>query len=414
MSSQPRIAIVGGGPAGLTLGVLLHQQGIPFTVFDLREKPTEEELAKPSGMLDLHDESGLAVIKQCGLYDDFVPLTKECSEEFRVADRDGCILYIAQQEGENPEISRHSLVKLLMNRIPESNINWGHRLISATTMVTSSNHAETELDFGFCGKYTFDLVVGADGAFSKIRNLVTKETAHFSGMHLITLTIKEVTRKFPRLAEFVGPGSFGSFGNQHALISQRGSMDSSRVYLWLSTRDESFATVSGLAGKPVANAKVKVLGDDALLGSFGPSIKELVATACDEESTENPTADLDIRALYTLPYGSSWNYKTGITLVGDAAHLMLPNGEGVNMAMLDSFLLSEAIIKACKADAEDLGGFLRNLDPLLRGFEDDMFKRAEETGKVTETMLANMFGTNDAGSQVARSLRSLATENSVI
>ena len=64
MSSQPRIAIVGGGPAGLTMGLLLHKNRIPFTIFESRQKPTEEELAKPSGMLDLHEESGLAVIKE--------------------------------------------------------------------------------------------------------------------------------------------------------------------------------------------------------------------------------------------------------------------------------------------------------------------------------------------------------------
>ena len=52
------IAIVGGGPSGLCLGVLLHKQGIPFTIYELRERPCQDAASTPSGMLDLHEESG--------------------------------------------------------------------------------------------------------------------------------------------------------------------------------------------------------------------------------------------------------------------------------------------------------------------------------------------------------------------
>lgn len=69
---SPRIAIIGAGPAGLTLGALLHKHAIPFTIFELRQKPTAGELSKPSGMLDLHEGSGLAAIRECGLYDEFL------------------------------------------------------------------------------------------------------------------------------------------------------------------------------------------------------------------------------------------------------------------------------------------------------------------------------------------------------
>ena len=74
---RPRIAIAGGGPFGLALGLLLHQHGIHATVYELRGKPTPEELAKPSGMLGLHEESGLTVIRECGLWDSFqLPLLR--------------------------------------------------------------------------------------------------------------------------------------------------------------------------------------------------------------------------------------------------------------------------------------------------------------------------------------------------
>ncbi|KAL1849892.1 hypothetical protein VTK73DRAFT_9794 [Phialemonium thermophilum] len=63
----PRIAIVGAGPAGLTLGRLLYLQGIPATIYERRPEPTAEDLAKPCGMLDLHAESGIAALRDCGL-----------------------------------------------------------------------------------------------------------------------------------------------------------------------------------------------------------------------------------------------------------------------------------------------------------------------------------------------------------
>ncbi|RFU80493.1 salicylate hydroxylase [Trichoderma arundinaceum] len=142
-----KIGIIGGGPAGLTLGPLLHKHDTLFTIFELHQKPSAEELAKPSGMLDLHRESGLAVIEECGLYNDFIPLTGESTEDFIVAERNGKTLYKVTREGTRPEISRNNLTKLLLDNIPTESIKWGHRILSATRLGASS-HAMTELDFG--------------------------------------------------------------------------------------------------------------------------------------------------------------------------------------------------------------------------------------------------------------------------
>ncbi|CAM1508625.1 Fc.00g054730.m01.CDS01 [Cosmosporella sp. VM-42] len=403
LTSAPRIAIVGGGPAGLIMGVLLHKYRIPFTIFELRQKPTEEELAKPSGMLDLHGASGLAAIKECGVYDDFVPLTGECTEDFRVAERNGKVLYTMSGESTRPEISRNNLTKLLLGNIPTESIKWGYKLLSATQLATTG-YSEYELDFGTDEKHTFDMVVGADGAWSKVRKVLTDTKPYYGGMQNIATTINGITKNYPHLAKLVGSGTFSSFGNKNAVIAQRGSIDSSRIYLWLTHPDENFATSSGLAGKPATSAKDTLLRDDALLGTFGTLIKELVATACDEESTNNPGACLDIKALYTLPHGSSWEHKSGITLVGDAAHLMLPNGEGVNLAMFDSLLLSQAIIKAYETAGK--GSFQETFDPLLKNFEAALVERAKEAGNDTDGLIRKMFGSDDAGYDFATFLRS--------
>jgi 2-polyprenyl-6-methoxyphenol hydroxylase-like FAD-dependent oxidoreductase len=406
MSSQPRIAIVGGGPAGLTLGVLLHKHGLQFTIFELRQKFTEDELAKPSGMLDLREESGLAAIKECGLYEDFIPVTGECSEDFIVAERNGKILFAVTGDRSRPEISRNNLTRLLLGQIPEESIRWEHRLRVATRLSTTGG-IETELDFGSHGKHTFDLVIGADGAWSKVRPLLTDARPVYSGTLNITMTIKNISDRYPHLVNLVGSGSFSSLGNKHVVISQRGPIDSARIYLWLTHRDEHFPINSGLADKPAASATHMLLIDDKLLGTFGAAIKDLVATACAEESMDNPNANLDIRALYTLPHGSSWEHKSGVTLVGDAAHLMLPNGEGVNLAMLDSLLLSNAIFEAYDKAKTSSVSFQSVFDVLLRGFEDGLVQRAREAGNDTDIMVGKMFGTEDAAHEFSSFLQGM-------
>lgn len=393
-STAPQIAIIGGGPAGLTLGVLLHKQNIPFTIFELRQKPTEEELAKPSGSLDLHDESGLAALREAGLYNDFLKRKAECSEDQLVYNMEGK-LYWKDDGGmaSRPEISRHALTTLLNSSLPAESIKWGYKLVKATSISTPAG-PKTELDFGPKGKQTFDLVIGADGAWSKIRSLLTDVKPAYSGVQNITFTIRDLSTKYPHISKLVGLGSFSALGLRHGVMSQRAVQDSARIYIFLTTPDEEFPKTSGIAGRSAANAKEILLNDESLLGRWAPSLKELVTVACDEESIDNPDANADIKPLYTLPIGSYWEHKPGVTLIGDAAHLMCPwAGEGVNLAMLDSLKLAQGITEAYKSDLAD---FLEKLDPLLKVYESEMIERTTEKAEETRNNGQMLFSEDGA------------------
>ncbi|KAL2845011.1 hypothetical protein BJY01DRAFT_214622 [Aspergillus pseudoustus] len=394
--SQPEIAIIGGGPAGLTLGLLLCKCDIPFTIFELREKPTEEEIAKPSGMLDLHVESGLAALRECGLYDRFLQLTDETSEAQIVSDKDGNILHTDDGElSERPEVSRHALTNLLTTDLPSNTIKWDHKLLSATSLTTPSG-TKIELDFGPHGKLLFDFVIGADGAWSRVRSLLTDVKPKYAGTQNITTNITKLA-KYPHLAELIGRGSFSALGLRHGVTSHRLSQDAARLYTFFTLPDEDFPSSSGLSSSTAAAAKDQILQDDALLGRFGPIIKELFAVSCDEETQDNPGSLLDIKPLYTLPIGASWEHRANVTLIGDAAHLMCPwAGEGVNLAMWDSLLLAHAIIEAYEAAWRNGGSFINALDPLLQKFEVDQVERNKEKAQETYDNGQMLFGEDGA------------------
>ncbi|CAK7242056.1 MAG: hypothetical protein STHCBS139747_003533 [Sporothrix thermara] len=206
--SQGRIAIVGAGPAGLALGALLQQQDISFAIYEFRPKPTPEELAAPSGMLDLHEESGLATLTACGLIDEFERVHSVCSESMTVMDSNGNKLH--EDNGgveKRPEIARHALLGLLMSKIEPTSIYWEHKLISAEeqddgriTLHFQNSGLETEL--------TFDFVVGADGAWSRTRRLLIPKKPEYSGLQYMTVTIRNISTRFPELTSLIGTGAF--------------------------------------------------------------------------------------------------------------------------------------------------------------------------------------------------------------
>lgn len=407
MPSQLRIAIVGAGPAGLTLGVLLHKHGIPFTIFELRQEPTEEELLKPAGSLDLDEESGIAAIKECGLFEEFAAFTGDCTEADRVCNMSGDLVYADEGEtGNRPEIARPKIIRLLLSNLPASSIKWGHKLMSVKASALS-DPPKTDLDFGEHGKETFDLVIGADGAWSRVRAFLTEEKPHYAGMHIITLDIRQIASKHPRLADWIGTGSLQCLGNRHGICTQRSIQGSARVYIFLSVKDENFATTSGLNKKTAAQAKAQLLCDDSLFKLWGSIVKELVAAACDDESIYNPGQTIDIKPLYTLPVRYTWEHRSGATLVGDAAHLMNPPaGQGVNLAMKDSLLLAQAIIKARPIADRDPTLFRGTLDTLIAESEWNMAAAAKEVADMTMRINDMQFGSDDAATVMAKFFRS--------
>lgn len=79
----------------------------------------------------------------------------------------------------------------------------------------------------------------------------------------------------------------------------------------------------------------------------------------------------------------TWPHVPGVTLLGDAAHLMPPLGAGANLAMLEGAELAEAVVAAAATGPGEL-------DEAVHAFEERMWARAARWAKITTAGLERL------------------------
>lgn len=177
---SPRIAIIGGGPCGLTLARLLERKGIDYVVY---ERDESEVSARRGGSLDIHAETGQLALKEAGLFQEFLKSARYEDTALRIANQQGERVFQADEGGRDaPEIDRIQLRQILLNSIPSEKIDWNHALKDVTT--DKDGHHILEFTNG-ASVSGFKLVVGADGAWSKVRASV-RLSASLYNFHLLS------------------------------------------------------------------------------------------------------------------------------------------------------------------------------------------------------------------------------------
>ena len=181
IASQPRIAIIGAGLGGLALHLTLHKRGIPATIYERDASPAAR--SHLGGSLDLHWTSGQRALRENGLEDAFKAHSRPEADATKICDATGTVLFDdaefpdrpSNPEDARPEIDRTVLRQLLIDAVPPESIRWGSALTAATPL-GDGTHA---LAFADGTTATCDVLVGADGAHSRVRPLVSPARAAY-------------------------------------------------------------------------------------------------------------------------------------------------------------------------------------------------------------------------------------------
>jgi 2-polyprenyl-6-methoxyphenol hydroxylase-like FAD-dependent oxidoreductase len=382
-TQTPKIAIVGAGPVSLTLANILENNHISFTIFESSDK-----IRTAGGSLDLHPESGQLALKEAGLWKAFVENSRPESDCDKIVSHDGEILWDenllvrnnkASMEDEQfagrPEIDRKLLLKILSDNLPHDKIQFGKKLDHVEPSTTQE--AKYDLHFADGSQETdFDLVIGADGAWSHVRRLLSDTKPQYSGISMIEVNCEDI-KSNPWLLDFVGAGSMFSFGEGCAVMAQRQGDGALRTYAGLRVA-EDFLDTCGIDWSKAETAREEYV--KRFFSHLADDLKRVILDCKDS---------LRLWPLYELPVGFRWQGRSGVTLVGDAAHVMTPfAGVGVNVGMTDSLVLAKEIIAVSKGE--------KSLDDAVQAYEKEMFPRAQANAEKTAWGKKNHFSAGGA------------------
>ncbi|MDB5034893.1 MAG: monooxygenase [Chlorobi bacterium] len=348
------ITVIGAGLGGLMLARILHLHGIDVEIHDLDASATARH---QGGMLDMHEESGQAALRAADLYDAFRAITLEGGDAMRILDKTGTVRMEEDGNGLRPEVDRGDLRDLLLASLPGGTVRWDSRVAD----VRPADGGGYTVTFADGRTITRDTIIGADGARSRVRPLLSDVAPEYSGLSFVEMRILDADVRHPDLAGLVGQGLMFALSDEKGFIAHRESDGELCVYAALKTPADWVKTD---------------LTRQSLLEHYAGWDKRLLALIT------NGDGDLVPRPIYALPVGFRWERRSGVTLIGDAAHLMSPfAGEGANLAMLDGAELAKAII----AHPGDI-------DAAIAAYEAEMFPRGAAAAAESAANLIMCFG----------------------
>lgn len=357
-----KIAIIGGGPGGLTLARLLQLKGVNVKVY---ERDFNRDVRVQGATLDLHHESGLKALEEAGLLDAFKANYRPNADRLRIVDENTKIFFDDHSEESNgdfgdewfrPEIDRGPLRTILLDSLQPDTVVWNSHIVS----LENSNDT-WKIVFENGDAAIVDIVIGADGAKSKIRPFVTPIEPFYSGVTILEGSIPDSEKNAPKIHNLLQGGKIMALGDSKTVsVSSKGDGSLNFYNGWKTQAD--WITASGIDFK---NTKQVLEWYKKEYSNWDNVWLELFEF---ENTTFTP------RPQYCMPLDQKWEAQSNITIIGDAAHLMPPYaGEGVNMAMLDALQLSESLTS----------GTFTDLKSAIAYYEEQMFARFAEMGKET-------------------------------
>ena len=353
-----KIAIIGGGPGGLTLARLLQLKGATVKVY---ERDINQDARVQGTTLDLHEDSGLKALRKANLLEAFKKNYRPGADRMIIVNENAEIFF-SDHEGKpeedfgnenfRPEIDRGPLRKMLLESLQSDTVVWDSQFVSM-----EKQNDGWQIHFKNGTAAYADIVVGADGANSRIRPYLTGIKSFYSGISGIMGSVHDPETTVPNIHKLLKDGKIMAFGGGKSFITASKGDGSIAFYLSYKT-DESRLKNLDFADKTKMLSWFK--NDFA---EWGDVWHELF------ENAEMPFMPIPI---YYMPLNQTWEALPNLTMLGDAAHLMPPfAGEGVNMAMLDALELSECLYN---------GGF-SDIQTAIASYETQMRKRAALSAK---------------------------------
>jgi 2-polyprenyl-6-methoxyphenol hydroxylase-like FAD-dependent oxidoreductase len=315
-------------------------------------------------MLDIHAENGQRALKAAGLYAPFLDIVHAGGQATRALGHDGALLFANGDDGsgDRPEVPRGALRRLLIESLPPNTIRWGSKL----THAFSTARGRHDLCFADGSTVTVDLLVGADGAWSKVRPLLSDVVPVYTGMSYVETWLHDVDRRHAPSAAAVGGGALFAVAPGKGILAHREPEGVLHTYVAL-RRSEAWMSRIDVDDPATTTARVA-----AEFEGWDERLRSLI--------TDGETPPV-IRRLHALPRDHRWARVPGVTLLGDAAHLMLPSGEGANLAMWDGAELALALV-----------AHPGEIEAALTTYEETLFKRSALAAADAQELLEVCFG----------------------
>ena len=361
------VAVVGAGPGGLMLARLLRTRGVEVAVY---ERDTTATSRRQGGSLDLRPDSGQRAIDAAGLGEVFKRVSRDDAKAFRLVSSEGVELAGAggeTHEDAGPEIDRGDLRQLLLDSLAPGVVRWDHTVDDV--MQTDDGH--WQLQFTDQDSVVADLVVGADGIGSRVRRRLTTVLPSYVGHTMLAAHIREDLWRGSKISDVLGEGSVMFAGGHKTIFVQRCADDLILLYFSLPVASD-WPVTSGF-NLDDTDAVLRAIGD--IYHDWSPALLAML--------TQVDATTFQRWPLSVMPPHHQWDTQVGLTMLGDASHVMPPfTGKGVNLALLDALDLADALTSGPDADVTEA----------VRGFETRMQARTRIETRACLDVGRNFYG----------------------